>query len=523
MKKTLLFIAGSILLSSNFGFAQTQDVQTTNQAISAAGFGEYDLAATNLFRGTEYLLTPTTQVRPIFPIADLTNVWTSSTPGCSLAINIVDAGLQSVAFEFVNVGTIDVGETVTVSAINGYTPPAVIEDYEITAFGTSYIGADVNSSNDEAIASFSVTDTVFARENGNYTGAAMSFSGVEGKLCNKFELVNDDYVSSLSVHMKATSVVDTIAAEILVDNGGTPSTVVATSAESYASPTSDDFYTYPMVAGPVFLTAGTYHACITQNVATSLQLELSDTYVPEAGQAFLFGNWTFMEDAGFPNTLMIRMNMGNCEAEAGSLDAVASTVCLDNGTATLAAVTGSTPPTVPGGGYEILYVLTQGAGLDIVDASSDAEFTVTGAGEYTIHTLVHHPSTVNFSLLPPGSTANDINDLLIQGGGTVCGALDLAGAPITVDLCTGISDNFSADAIAIYPNPSNGQFVIEVDGVEGDAQITILDVTGREVYTTGVAMNDTFRKELNLDVSKGTYLVQIATVKGMVTRKIQID
>ncbi|MFT6027363.1 MAG: hypothetical protein ACI8P5_001625, partial [Bacteroidia bacterium] len=39
----------------------------------------------------------------------------------------------------------------------------------------------------------------------------------------------------------------------------------------------------------------------------------------------------------------------------------------------------------------------------------------------------------------------------------------------------------------------------------------------------GVSMNGNFRKELNLNVAKGTYLLQIATVEGTVTRKIQIN
>jgi hypothetical protein len=77
--------------------------------------------------------------------------------------------------------------------------------------------------------------------------------------------------------------------------------------------------------------------------------------------------------------------------------------------------------------------------------------------------------------------------------------------------------------LSMYPNPSNGQFVVEVNGVDADAQITVMDVAGRQVYTEGVTMNGNFRKELNLNVASGTYLVQISTVEGKVTRKIQIN
>jgi len=103
-------------------------------------------------------------------------------------------------------------------------------------------------------------------------------------------------------------------------------------------------------------------------------------------------------------------------------------------------------------------------------------------------------------------------------GGSEFGTFNLT---LTCDPVTGINEVANAD-INVYPNPSNGQFVVEVNGVEADAQLTVMDVTGRQVYTEGVTMNGSFRKELNLNVAKGTYLLQVATVEGVVTRKIQI-
>jgi hypothetical protein len=99
-------------------------------------------------------------------------------------------------------------------------------------------------------------------------------------------------------------------------------------------------------------------------------------------------------------------------------------------------------------------------------------------------------------------------------------------ATTTFDICVyslsvGINDDM-ASSLNVYPNPSNGQFVVEVNGVDADAQLTVMDVAGRQVYSEGVTMNGSFRKELNLNVAQGTYLLQIATVEGVVTRKIQI-
>jgi hypothetical protein len=100
--------------------------------------------------------------------------------------------------------------------------------------------------------------------------------------------------------------------------------------------------------------------------------------------------------------------------------------------------------------------------------------------------------------------------------------LDLVGATVVVDLCVSIAEAVE-NGMEVYPNPSNGQFVVEVRGVEADVQIIVTDLAGRQVYSEGVTINGSFRKELNLNVAKGSYLLQIATLDGSVTRKIFID
>lgn len=339
---------------------------------------------------------------------------------------------------------------------------------------------------------------------------------------------------------------------------------------------------------------------------------------------------------------------------AGTLSAVETPVCLVGGSADIAAIEGDAP-TVPTD-YQVLYVLTEGAGLVIVDAGATPDFTVTAEGDYTIHTLVYNPATLDLSGVVFGTTTGfDVNGLLVQGGGSICGALDVTGAPITVEDCTPANDlcsnaqalscgdvvagtnvgateqtiptynggtagngvwytftgtggdvtlstcddatfdteinvlttsdcstftnvagnddgtgctgftseitfttavgetyyvyvseyssgggdegtfnlSFTCDPVTgisealdngmiVYPNPSNGAFVVEITGVESMAQINVLDLTGRVVYTEGAMLNGNFRKDVNLNVASGTYLLQVITEEGMVTRKLQV-
>ncbi len=124
-----------------------------------------------------------------------------------------------------------------------------------------------------------------------------------------------------------------------------------------------------------------------------------------------------------------------CVADAGTLSASGSQVCLADGSATISASADGNA-NIPAG-FSTVYVLTEGSGLVIVNAGADPEFTVTAAGSYTIHSLVYDANTLDLSIVVPGVTTGfDVNSLLIQGGGTICASLDVAGAPVMVLDCS---------------------------------------------------------------------------------------
>jgi len=106
-------------------------------------------------------------------------------------------------------------------------------------------------------------------------------------------------------------------------------------------------------------------------------------------------------------------------------------------------------------GYSSLYVLTSGSGLFIEQVADTPDFSVTSIGDYTIHTLVYDPITLDLSIVVLGQTTGfDVNGLLVQGGGSICGSLDVAGAPISVEDCIadagtlGANDNCGFDISA---------------------------------------------------------------------------
>jgi hypothetical protein len=123
-----------------------------------------------------------------------------------------------------------------------------------------------------------------------------------------------------------------------------------------------------------------------------------------------------------------------CDAVAGTITANASSICFF-GDDVIISATPNGDAVVPSG-YQTLYVLTEGAGLVIVDAAGSPDFTISAAGDYTIHTLIYDPTTLDVSIVDFGTTTGfDVNGLLIQGGGSICGSLDVTGAPIEVVVC----------------------------------------------------------------------------------------
>jgi hypothetical protein len=122
-----------------------------------------------------------------------------------------------------------------------------------------------------------------------------------------------------------------------------------------------------------------------------------------------------------------------CGVSAGTLNPVGQP-CLDNWKDTRLQATVGTQPNIPSG-YVIRYLLTSGDSKVIEKVSSTPDFVVSKTGKYRIHALVYHPNTLNFTIYLGKTLLSELNVLFIQGGGAVCGALDLTGAYFNVEAC----------------------------------------------------------------------------------------
>ncbi|MFK7809138.1 MAG: hypothetical protein AB8F74_15150, partial [Saprospiraceae bacterium] len=203
---------------------------------------------------------------------------------------------------------------------------------------------------------------------------------------------------------------------------------------------------------------------------------------------------------GAPFNNLIIGDFCNCGADAGNISADESSVCLDNGTATISAIPDGNQ-SVPTD-FEVIYVLTEGDDLIIVDVSADPSFIVSAKGDYTIHTLTYDPTTLDLSIVQLGTTsATTVVSLILQGGGDICAALDVNGAPIVVSGVSAMVNTISPAACDLCNGfvvlaPSNNTYTWS-DGGTGASRNDLC----ADFYNITVTDNNGCSSELNLTIA----------------------
>lgn len=91
----------------------------------------------------------------------------------------------------------------------------------------------------------------------------------------------------------------------------------------------------------------------------------------------------------------------------------------------------------------------------------------------------------------------------------------------------GIDEVFAGANVNLYPNPSNGRFVLSMNGSGINDQVTLVveDLQGRILYTESLGhVNAQFDKEIDLSsISKGMYLFKIETKSGRKVERLIIQ
>ncbi len=96
------------------------------------------------------------------------------------------------------------------------------------------------------------------------------------------------------------------------------------------------------------------------------------------------------------------------------------------------------------------------------------------------------------------------------------GCTDSAAQQVTVDLCTNVAEQPDENVIDVFPNPSGGYII--VSGVDDDAEVEFVDVSGKLLFTQATQAG---KVVLDLtSIPNGIYFIRVRTQQGITTKKV---
>ncbi len=103
------------------------------------------------------------------------------------------------------------------------------------------------------------------------------------------------------------------------------------------------------------------------------------------------------------------------------------------------------------------------------------------------------------------------------------GCSDSDAVTITVLGGTGISDIESGIRLNIYPNPTSGSFIVDIDNITGDRElkISILSLSGQKVYEEIFKVKVSLEEEINISGwQRGYYIIKINGESIHITKQL---
>jgi len=100
----------------------------------------------------------------------------------------------------------------------------------------------------------------------------------------------------------------------------------------------------------------------------------------------------------------------------------------------------------------------------------------------------------------------------------------VSSATVYVEI-TGIENVFGDPGISVYPNPSNGNFVVTFSGAAAvDAgSIEIVNALGQTVFSTEEQLSVAYKTEIEINgITSGVYFLEVKTKDGFFRKKILI-
>ena len=96
---------------------------------------------------------------------------------------------------------------------------------------------------------------------------------------------------------------------------------------------------------------------------------------------------------------------------------------------------------------------------------------------------------------------------------------------VRVDACLNVEEKFLSETITVYPNPSPGNFQIQVFAtVEKKINLEVMDVFGRTIYKESIQISSGDNLfPINVGAAKGIYIIRFSDDQSMMSMKLIIQ
>lgn len=159
-------------------------------------------------------------------------------------------------------------------------------------------------------------------------------------------------------------------------------------------------------------------------------------------------------------------------------------------------------------------ILTNGSNVPVAYTYSDAQ------GKFSFPSLAYGTYKISGDVL--GRTSAPLTITLSATNGTVNNVqFDETSKTFDAKLATGVQNIASnLSAVVVYPNPATDNvYVAGLDAIKGGKTITLMDVTGKQLFKSTYAQGQAVTVNVSA-IASGMYMMNIATEEGTVTYKI---
>lgn len=464
----------------------------------------------------EYTLIPVSHVSAMPLVNRVNNVGTAATTDAVLTAKVYLAPNYTTPIQTAtsSATSINAGANALINTGATFTPTAVgtyLIQYSSACTNNTITSADTTNY------FFGVTDSTYARDNGNVTGGLGIGAGNGGYIGQDFEVVATDDLTSITGYFTRGYTGRPYAFSVWNTVAGVPSTIVATTVTSLYPNDSARLTTVSISGGSVSLAPGRY--VVTANEFpndSTIQIGQTNS-IFTTGKGWVKwptipgGNWLNVEAFGgsFAKPFVIRPNFGCAPITFTQSPSVCAGGSVTVGANTYTASGTYTDILTATNGCDSIVTtnVTVAAAIDVTTVSAGATVTANGTGTYqwidcdNANAIISGETAQSFTATASGNYAVIV---------TVGACADTSSCVNVIVL--GIDNQASAAMLSVYPNPNTGTFVVRTAAKK--ASYSIYNELGQVVRTVELTAANNYSTTIN-DLANGVY-----TISGIVEGKV---